>query len=88
MTYAPPPLACARPPFLAHICVVPRSQWMLPSCYRQECDHRTVVQCTLCGALTLRTLSPLMTRHTTGAGGGARVRRRDGHVGEASRDRV
>jgi hypothetical protein len=30
----------------------------------------------------------LMTRYTTGAGGVARVRRREGYVGEASRERV
>ena len=101
MTLAPPFLSCTCLPFLilAHTLVLVRSQlpacshrrdweWTLASCHPQGPHHSSVVECTASGSLTLPSLSPLMTRHTTRAGGGARVRKREGYVGEASRDRV
>ena len=63
-------------------------EWTLASCHPRGPHHSSVVECTAADSLTLPSLSPLMTRHTTGAGGGARVRRREGYVGEASRDPV
>jgi hypothetical protein len=63
-------------------------EWTLASCHPRGPHHSSVVECTASGSLTLPSLSPLMTRHTTRAGGGACVRRREGYVGEASRDRV
>jgi hypothetical protein len=101
MTLAPPFLSCTCLPFLilAHTLVLARAQlpvcsrrrdweWTLASCHPRGPHHSSVVECTASGSLTLPSLSPLMTRHTTGAGGGARVRRREGYVGEASRDPV
>jgi hypothetical protein len=63
-------------------------EWTLASCHPQGPHHRSVVGCTACGSSTLPSLSPLMTGHTTTVGGAAHMRRRDGHVGEASRDRA
>jgi hypothetical protein len=101
MTLAPAFLSCTCLPFpiLAHTLVLAHSQlpacshrrdweWTLASCHPQGPHHSSVVECTASGSLTLPSLSPLMTRHTTGARGGARVRRRVGYVGEASRDPV
>ena len=101
MTLAPPFLSCTCLPFLilAHTLVLARSQlpvcsrrrdweWTLASCHPRGPHHSSVVECTASGSLTLPSLSPLMTRHTIGGEGGARVRRREGYVGEASRDPV
>ena len=63
-------------------------EWTLASCHPRGPHHSSVVECTASGSLTLPSLSPLMTRLTTRAGGGACVRRREGYVGEASRDRI
>jgi hypothetical protein len=101
MTLAPPFLSCTCLPFLilAHTLVLARSQlpacshrrdweWTLASCHPWGPHHSSVVECTASDSLTLPSLSPLMTRYTTGAGGGARVQRKEGYVGEASRDRI
>jgi hypothetical protein len=101
MTLAPPFLSCTCPPFLilAHTLVLARSQlpacshrrdweWTLASYHPQGPHHSSVVECNTSVSLTLPSLSLLITRHTTRAGGGARVRRREGYVGEAPRDRV
>jgi Helix-turn-helix domain len=89
MTLEPPFLPCMCPPFpvLAHTFVLARSQllacrhrrgweWTLVSCLPQGPHHSSVVECTASGSLTLPPLSPLISKHTTKAGGGARVRRR------------
>ena len=101
MTLAPPSLSSTCLPFLilAHTLVLARSQlpasshrrdreWTLASCHPQGPHHSSVVECTASESVTLPSLSPLITRYTTGARGGARVRRREGYVGEASRDPV
>ena len=65
------------------ICRAPN--WTPASCHGREYDHRTVVQCTVCGALMLRSLSPLLT---TRAGKAVHRQRRKRYVGASSRDRA